>query len=120
MKGWFDFKGRGDRVDFLRTAWLVIPGLGLFGAPLTMMGMGGGQQAALLVFDTVAIGMGVVAVAVALAGACRRLHDLDLSAWWLLLGVLVPFVGLVGLVVLAMVPGQTRSNGYGPEPAIAG
>lgn len=116
MKAWFDFQGRGGRIDFLSTVWLLLPGLALFGAPLFLMGMGGTQRAALLAFDLVAFGLGLAAVLIAMAGAARRLQDLGLSAWWLALAVLVPIVAVVGLFVLALVPGSDAPNDYGPSP----
>ncbi|AYV45351.1 hypothetical protein CFHF_02855 [Caulobacter flavus] len=116
MRAWFDFNGRGDRIDFLGTVWLLLPGLALLGTPLFLMGMGVLQQAALLAFDLVALGLGLAAILVAMAGAARRLQDLGFSAWWLALAVLVPVVGLVGLVVLALVPGSAEPNAYGPSP----
>ncbi|MDG2528500.1 DUF805 domain-containing protein [Caulobacter endophyticus] len=116
MKAWFDFNGRGDRVDFLSTVWLLVPGLALLGAPLFLMGMGATQKLALLAFDLLALGLGLAALVIAMAGAARRLQDLGVSAWWLALAVLVPVVGLVGFVVLALVPGSEQPNAYGPSP----
>ncbi|TWH74253.1 DUF805 domain-containing protein [Modestobacter roseus] len=46
-----------------------------------------------------------------------RLHDRGHSAWWLLMG-LIPLVGgLILLVQLGFLPGEERTNGYGPPPA---
>ncbi|MGY1837989.1 MULTISPECIES: DUF805 domain-containing protein [unclassified Modestobacter] len=46
-----------------------------------------------------------------------RLHDRGHSAWWLLIG-LIPLVGgLVLLVQLGFLPGEERTNDYGPPPA---
>ncbi|AYA40210.1 DUF805 domain-containing protein [Xenorhabdus nematophila] len=47
----------------------------------------------------------------ALAVTARRLHDINCSAWWLLLH-LIPFVGTVILLILAALKSQTGSNKY--------
>jgi uncharacterized membrane protein YhaH (DUF805 family) len=50
-----------------------------------------------------------------LAVACRRLHDIDKSFWWILIG-LIPFVGGIILLVFACLPGTPGQNRYGPDP----
>ena len=47
----------------------------------------------------------------------RRLHDMNRSAWWLL--VLVPPVTVIGVIVLLIMsifPGTVGPNRYGPDP----
>jgi uncharacterized membrane protein YhaH (DUF805 family) len=41
----------------------------------------------------------------------RRLHDRDMSAWWLLIG-LVPLIGLLVLLYFYLMPGPNR---FGPD-----
>jgi uncharacterized membrane protein YhaH (DUF805 family) len=43
----------------------------------------------------------------------RRMHDVDKSAWWLLIG-LVPILGLV-LIYFAAQPGTRATNNFGPD-----
>ena len=50
-----------------------------------------------------------------LAVGVRRLHDLDKSGWWLLLGF-VPIIGLILIYWFAQ-PGTPGANRFGP-PAI--
>jgi uncharacterized membrane protein YhaH (DUF805 family) len=50
-----------------------------------------------------------------IAVGVRRLHDLDKSGWWLLLG-LIPLVGLILIYWFAQ-PGTPGPNRFGP-PAI--
>jgi uncharacterized membrane protein YhaH (DUF805 family) len=50
-----------------------------------------------------------------LAVAVRRLHDLDYTGWWILIG-LVPFVGSIVLLVFALFEGTPGTNRYGPDP----
>lgn len=50
-----------------------------------------------------------------LAVAVRRLHDLDMSAWWLLI-VAVPFIGAVILIIFFVQPGVVGANRFGPDP----
>jgi uncharacterized membrane protein YhaH (DUF805 family) len=50
-----------------------------------------------------------------LAVLVRRLHDIGLSGWWILIG-LIPFLGPLALLVLAAFPSQPGQNGYGPCP----
>ncbi|MDC9592102.1 DUF805 domain-containing protein [Xenorhabdus sp. IM139775] len=53
----------------------------------------------------------------ALAVNARRLHDINYSAWWLLLH-LIPFVGTVILLILATLKGPAGSNKYSSENRI--
>ncbi|MBL1073325.1 DUF805 domain-containing protein [Nocardia sp. 2] len=50
-----------------------------------------------------------------LAVGARRLHDIDRTAWWLLLH-LVPCVGSLVLFIFALMDGTPGPNQYGPDP----
>tara|TARA_B100001146_G_scaffold210767_1_gene208845 strand:+ start:849 stop:1229 length:381 start_codon:yes stop_codon:yes gene_type:complete len=45
----------------------------------------------------------------------RRLHDRDMSAWWLLLG-LIPVLGSLALLVIFCLRGTDGPNRFGPDP----
>src|SRR5215211_6143350 len=50
-----------------------------------------------------------------LAVTVRRLHDIDRSGWWILIG-LVPLIGVTVLLVFALLEGTPGDNQYGPNP----
>ena len=50
-----------------------------------------------------------------LALGFRRLHDIDKSAWWLLIG-LIPIIGALVLLYFAVLPGTVGPNRFGPDP----
>ena len=52
-----------------------------------------------------------------LAVSFRRLHDVNRSAWWLLLN-LVPLLGAILLLVWACTRGTRGPNKYGPDPSV--
>jgi uncharacterized membrane protein YhaH (DUF805 family) len=57
----------------------------------------------------------VVLVWSALAVNGKRCHDLDSSAW-LVLVALIPILGLIVTIQLWFVPGTDGPNRYGPDP----
>lgn len=75
--------------------------------------------ALLQVSDVVAFGL-LVVLGVALfwsilAVTTKRYHDVDASGWWQLLGV-VPVVGWLIPIYLALKPGTDGLNRFGPQP----
>ena len=46
-----------------------------------------------------------------LAVTARRLHDVDRSGWWMLVGITI--VGLIPLIIWFLAPGTTKKNKYG-------
>jgi uncharacterized membrane protein YhaH (DUF805 family) len=82
---------------------LLIAGLSMLNTPLIVSGV------ALLCLTILACyipGIGV---------ASRRLHDVGLSGWFYLISLL-PYVGGLFLLVVALIPGQRFENQYGPDP----
>jgi uncharacterized membrane protein YhaH (DUF805 family) len=60
----------------------------------------------------------IFALAVLLPGIAvgvRRLHDLDRSGWWLLLGF-IPLIGAIVLIVWFVGRGTPGPNRFGPDP----
>lgn len=51
-----------------------------------------------------------------LAVLARRLHDIDYSAWWILL-FLIPIIGAIILLVFAVTKGTEGQNRFGMAPA---
>lgn len=45
----------------------------------------------------------------------RRLHDRDMSGWWVLLG-LIPLIGGIALFVFSVLPGKPGPNRFGINP----
>ena len=101
------FSGRASRSEYWWFFLFVL--LASFGTALLVEAAVGADGEAF-------IGLVVLALMVPhLAVASRRLHDTDKSAWWLLI-VLVPFGGVVLLVLLALEP-TPGPNRFGPAPA---
>ncbi len=50
-----------------------------------------------------------------IAVGVRRLHDLGKSGWMLLI-VLIPFIGAIWILVLFLMDGTPGPNAYGPSP----
>ena len=50
-----------------------------------------------------------------LFASARRLHDLDRSGWWALVGF-VPFLNFALFLALSVLPGKPESNRFGPPP----
>ncbi len=48
----------------------------------------------------------------------RRLHDIGLSGWWFLVG-LVPLIGSFWFLVLMFTDSRPGDNQYGPNPKVA-
>ena len=48
----------------------------------------------------------------------RRLHDVGKSGWFWFIG-LIPFIGVIWLLVLACTDGDSSDNEYGPSPKAA-
>ena len=46
----------------------------------------------------------------------RRFHDIGGSGWWVLLCAVVPYIGSLALLIVALIEGQPRENKYGPDP----
>ena len=52
-----------------------------------------------------------------LAVTVRRLHDIDMSGWWILISF-VPFIGGIVLLVMAVIEGTNGINSYGADPTV--
>ncbi len=50
-----------------------------------------------------------------IAVAVRRMHDLDKSGWWVLIG-LIPIVGWIIFIIWACTKGTDGSNRFGSDP----
>jgi len=50
-----------------------------------------------------------------LSVSVRRLHDLDRSGWWILLG-LIPIVGWIIIIIWNCSKGTPGPNRFGPDP----
>ena len=129
----FSFQGRINRAKY----WLasLIP-LALVGAVICL------PMARLPKAATVflAVSLGIIVLAMALALGVKRLHDRDKSAWWLLIFYVLPIafdfanatvhrgepsllltimgagLSIWALVELGFIRGTNGSNEFGPDP----
>ena len=46
----------------------------------------------------------------------RRLHDIDKTGWWILIG-LIPLIGFIVLIIFYVQKGDPGENSYGPPMA---
>jgi uncharacterized membrane protein YhaH (DUF805 family) len=112
----FSFEGRIARLDY----WLysLIPfGIMTLGI-LILLPIDGKNRYAynpsiltLLVF-LIIWGIGIW---ISLAVQAKRWHDIDRSAWWILLNI-IPYAGIIVFFILGFLPGTVGPNRFGPDP----
>ena len=61
---------------------------------------------------------GLIITIPVLSVTCRRLHDTNRRAWFLLL-YFIPFFGVIWLLVLCTLKGTEGDNRYGPDPILS-
>ncbi|RUZ78902.1 DUF805 domain-containing protein [Mesorhizobium sp. M7A.F.Ca.US.006.01.1.1] len=116
----FNFKGRARRKEFW-AFWLcstivlfVLLGLGIL-VDLAINGfrdVSSRNAIGFLPFFVFALALNLPWIALAV----RRLHDVGLSGWFVLL-CFIPVIGGVALLVLGLAPSQLGENPWGPVPA---
>ncbi|MGH8172871.1 MAG: DUF805 domain-containing protein [Rhodanobacteraceae bacterium] len=114
----FSFEGRVGRGAY----WgLVVVSVVLFGGLATMSVM-----SALNSPDPAAAGGGISVVTLiaslvflwpALAIQAKRWHDVDKSAWWILINLVPAVGGLIALVFNGFIAGTPATNRFGPAPS---
>jgi uncharacterized membrane protein YhaH (DUF805 family) len=154
LKRYADFSGRSRRREY----WMFFLGVALFYFALILLmvllfgsrlaAAINGEGAAAEGMTEIMLGFGVVGIVIALtwllllipsiAVGVRRLHDIDRSGWWLMVGYgpwlaslaltaaqwsnlagiadIVSNVGFLVLLVFAVMPGTAGSNRFGPDP----
>lgn len=135
FKRYFDFSGRSRRKEYWSFALLNVivvivfyallfaGGMSMSAMEAAQMGGGGFQLGAV---GWLAVGLivlwGLGSIIPSLALTIRRLHDRNLSGWFLLGYVvlsLIPFINFIvaiAMLVLMCLEGTKGPNKYGPDP----
>lgn len=106
------FQGRSSRSEY----WWWVLFTFILGSALSLLEL-------LLGFSSTAAQAtnGLLSLALLLPGlglSVRRLHDINKSGWWILLG-LIPVVGAIVLIIWFAQNSQMQDNQYGPVPNLA-
>ena len=112
LQKYVDFSGRARRKEYWMFALMnfiitiVLYGIdAIIGTGSGGVGVLGGLYSLAVLLPTLAVG-------------ARRLHDIGKSGWWLLIA-LVPLIGGLYLLFLAVQDSNRGDNAYGPDPKAA-
>jgi uncharacterized membrane protein YhaH (DUF805 family) len=103
---YFNFRGRALRSEFWW--WQLFTLLVAFGAGMV-------DGALNLHADVIADLWALAILLPGLAVSVRRLHDTDMSGWWLF-ALMIPFVGVVLLIAWFIGEGTLGHNRFGADP----
>lgn len=105
---WVLFAGLGMIVTWLLNAAIFVHGLGEPMPGELVLGLSPLYSPLNFIFI-------LVLLLPSLAVAIRRLHDIGLSGWWMLL--VLSGIGIVVVLYLQCLPGTPVSNRFGPDPS---
>ena len=131
--GWFDFSGRMSRLEWWGRSMimylLVILCVAVVAAAAAALDggnrepAGDGLKAAIVIGSILGVAAVIALIVSGISLDVRRLHDMDLSGWWVLLlrvCSIIPYVGFavwIGSVIwFGAVPGTKGQNRFGPDP----
>ena len=111
----FTTVGRLNRLRYIKYQVLFTLFSAVIGFALGFVGgfLSGNPESLLVTVPT-----GIWSLVVSVGGimlSIRRLHDLDKSGWFLLLG-LVPLVNVIFMLYMWLAPGTVGANRYGADP----
>lgn len=110
LSNYATFSGRARRSEFwwFQLAYLLAS---FVAGMIDALIFGTGPDSAAIVAPILSLSLLLPSLAVWV----RRLHDTDRTGWWLLL-ILVPFLGIIVLLVFAVLRGTDGPNRFGPDP----
>jgi uncharacterized membrane protein YhaH (DUF805 family) len=113
-KRYADYSGRSRRKEYWMFSLincLIVFALEIAAFALTKFGVG-------FIFFLALVGIYALASVVpSMSLSVRRLHDTGRSGWWLLIG-LVPLFGGIVLFVFTVLDSEPGPNLYGPDPKL--
>ena len=122
----FSFEGRIGRKPFWLTL-LAMVAVGILINVLVLGAMfagaasadpeGGGGGAMGAVIMVVMVVLGVAMLWISLAVQAKRWHDLDKSAWWILINLVPAVGGLIALIMCGFMAGTQGPNQFGSASA---
>ena len=111
---YIDFSGRAPRSEYWWFVLFIVIGSIVFGF-LDGLLFGGGPES-IGIFGPI---FSLATIIPTLAVGARRLHDIDRTGWWLLVG-LIPIIGTIILLVFFIQKGTEGPNRFGPDPLAGG
>jgi len=114
---WKDYSGRATRTEFwMYVLWSYIAVIaGFIAFDLIVEVTGSPPSGVIHIISAALFLLLLLATALAhLAVAVRRLHDIGISGWWLLLS-LIPIVSL-GILICFCIDSEVGENRFGPNP----
>lgn len=114
LKKYAQFTGRSDRKEFWYFVLLNL-GLQIVASILDGIAFGGATSGAGMALSPISSLVSLALLIPGLAVSFRRLHDVNKTAWWLLIG-LIPLIGWIILIVWYAKKGDPAENQYGPAP----
>lgn len=105
LENYANFEGRANRPEywwFTLFNILVSVGINLLSLVIPFIGIIGGLYALATLIPGIAVGV-------------RRMHDINKSGWFLLVG-LIPLIGWIWIIVLLVKEGDAGANQYGANP----
>lgn len=114
LRRYAEFSGRSRRREFWGFALIcVLVGIALVFVDVAM-GMYQPESGLGLLSGIFTLALLVPSVAVTV----RRLHDIDRSGWWYLIGF-IPLLGGIVLLVFSLRDGTSGSNRFGESPKLS-
>jgi uncharacterized membrane protein YhaH (DUF805 family) len=108
----FVYRGRASRSAYWW--WVLFEAIAVIVLELLLVIPAATHSSAAVALFLVVISIAIIYLAlVGLALTIRRLHDIDRSGWWVLIG-LVPFVGGIVLLVFSLLEGTPGPNRFQP------
>ena len=110
LKNYFGFEGRARRKEFWMFVLINIVVSIVIALVDNILGLNWGAGYGVL--GTV-YALAILVPSIALTA--RRLHDIDKSGWWQLIG-LIPLIGWIVMIVWAATEGHRGENRFGADP----
>lgn len=107
QKMFFNFEGRLNRQPYIQ----CMLGIWVLSSVVGWMFSSSTSFLISLLFGIISLAIAASAISLGV----RRLHDLDKSGWWLLIGV-IPLIGFLFQIYLLAAKGTDGVNTYGYDP----
>ncbi len=120
LRHYADFSERSPRAEFWWfTLFITIGYCVVLMALLAIFGFGADLETdtspAALGFIILLVLIGIALFLPSLAVQVRRLHDFNISGWWILV-CLIPYLGALIVLVFMLWPGTSGPNRFGDDP----